>query len=555
MAKKPNSSNKEIITAIILLALAVVLPFARVLWHDFITLDDPTYVTSNEQVKQGLSLAGIKWAFTSVRGANWHPITWISHMLDYQLFGNNPMCHHLMNLLIHLANTLLLFLVLLRMTGEVWRSTFVAALFGVHPLHVESVAWIAERKDVLSSLFWILTMWAYSRYTQSPGTKTYLLVVIFFAIGLMSKPMLVTLPFVLLLLDYWPLERIIIPKSQSSATSAKLRVILIEKIPLVFLSCASCFATIYAQNQGGAIGSLEQFKPGVRLANAIVVYITYILKTIWPNHLIVYYPHPGSNLPVWQVLASGFSIALITLLAVMLRRKHKYLTVGWLWYLGTLVPVIGIIQVGMQAMADRYTYIPLIGIFMLIAWGVPEIAKCQKISKEATKNLVGFPILKFAAILTILALGICTYIQVGYWKDSFTLFNHVIAVCPKNAVAHYNLGVALVNKGDAQSALLEFRKALSIKPGYPDAWYNVGVLLQNQGKIDEAIKSYRQAIELDPTLVQARNNLAIMLFVKGKYTEAWEEVHACEEYGFQPHPDFIKALSHKMPEPLPANKP
>ncbi|MDI6829383.1 MAG: tetratricopeptide repeat protein, partial [Armatimonadota bacterium] len=497
MAKKHNSSNKRILAAITLLAFAVVLPFARVLWHDFITLDDPTYVTSNEQVKQGLSLAGIKWAFTSVQGANWHPITWISHMLDCQLFGTNPMFHHLMNLLIHLANTLLLFLVLWRMTGAVWRSTFVAALFGVHPLHVESVAWIAERKDVLSSLFWILTMWAYSRYTQSPGAKTYLLVVIFFALGLMSKPMLVTLPFVLLLLDYWPLERIanLKSKSSSTATAPNLRVVLIEKIPLVFLSCASCFATIYAQNQGGAIGSLEQFTLGVRLANAIVVYITYILKMILPNHLIVHYPHPGSSLPVWQVLASGFSLALFTLLVIMLRRKHKYLAVGWLWYLGTLVPVIGIVQVGVQAMADRYTYVPLIGIFMLIAWGVPEIAECQKINKEATKNLVGFHILKFAAILTIFALGICTYIQVGYWKDSFTLFNHVIAVCPRNAVAHYNLGVALVNKGDAQNALLEFQKALSIKPGYPDAWYNVGVLLQNQGKIDEAIKSYRQAIE------------------------------------------------------------
>ncbi|MCL6520459.1 MAG: tetratricopeptide repeat protein [Armatimonadetes bacterium] len=549
MTRKPNTSNKKIYAAVMLLAFIVIVPFFQVLWHDFITLDDPTYVISNEQVKKGLSFAGLKWALTTMYSANWHPITWLSHMLDYQLFGLNPMGHHLMNLLIHLANTLLLFSVLRRMTEAVWRSAFVAALFGVHPLHVESVAWVAERKDVLSTLFWMLTMHAYSRYAQSPTIKTYLLVVVIFTFGLMSKPMLVTLPFVLLILDYWPLERIGSSGLMPIVTSRNFRTLLFEKISLFFLSGISCVITLSAQGRGGAIQSLEEFTLGVRLANAVVAYASYLIKMIWPYHLIVYYPHPGSNLPAWQVLASGFFLALITFIAIMLGRKYRYLAVGWLWYLGTLVPVIGLVQVGMQAIADRYTYVPLIGIFIAITWGVPALIKPHETCKRVGGKQIAFSILKSSAALSILALAICTWIQVGYWKDSFSLFRHTLAVCPQNAVAHYNLGVAFVNNGDAEAAMVEFQKALNIKPGYPDAWYNIGVLLQRKGKIDEAIKSYYQAIKLDPTLVQARNNLAIMLFIKGNYAEAWKEVHACMKYGFQPHPEFLKALSQKMPEP------
>lgn len=649
-----------------LLSVVVFTAYWQVLGHDFVVyFDDGEYVTENMHVIGGPTWDSIKWAFTSFHSANWHPLTWISHMVDCRLYGMNATGHHLTNLLFHAANTILLFLVLTAMTGYFWRSAFVAALFAVHPAHVESVAWIAERKDVLSTFFWLLTMAAYFAYTRRPGLGRYFVVVLALAHGLISKPMLVTLPFVLLVLDYWPLKRF---------DQRSFRLLVVEKVPLFILSAMSAAITCIAQARGGAVGSFDEYSLGVRIANALTAYVGYVLKMLWPANLTAFYPHPGGDLPVWQVAASAIALAGLCLLVIRYGRRNPYLTVGFLWYVGTLIPVIGLMQVGGQAMADRYTYIPLIGLFIIAAWGIPEFLKGR-----------GRVLIPAAACVITGVLATLTYAQTAVWKDSETLFKHALRINPDNYAAHDALGLALIAQERFEEAETHFREALSLAPWYimgrnnlgvavasqgrleeaiseyrtvleadpsmdrahynlgmtltmaerldeaifhyqeairlapnnPEAYnnlgniyasqgrleeavkeyekaleinramteartslasalqrmgkaeeaaresqqamesdpqsaaaqYNLGVSLQEQDRLDEAIAAYRQAIRIQPGFAQAHNNLALAYFEKGDYRQAWREVLLCREYGLEPHPQFIQALTQKMPDP------
>lgn len=449
--------------SLVLLTLAVYLP---VLTHGFIRFDDPVYVTRNPWVKAGLTWDGIVWAFTANVSSNWHPLTLLSHMLDCELFGVDPLGHHLTSLLLHTASVVLLFEALRRMTGCVGRSAAVAALFAIHPTHVESVAWIAERKDVLSGFFWMLTLLAWERYVRQPSPKRYALVALSLAAGLLSKPMVVTLPFVLLLLDTWPFER-------------KIRVK--EKLPLFALAAASCVATVIAQL--GAIGMASQFPMKLRLANAVLSYVRYLGKTLFPSRLAVFYPMP-TEFPAWKVAGAALLLVLLTVLAF---RAARYVTVGWLWFLGTLVPVIGIVQVGGQAMADRYTYLPIIGLFLIAAWGLPR--------KE-----VWVPV--------VLALAIATRLQLRHWEDSESLFRHAAAVTERNFIAHLNLAQIHVDRGERGPALEHFRATLEIRPGMWQAQASLGNTLRRWGRPDKALPHLRNAVRLRPHDPRLRHALA-----------------------------------------------
>lgn len=368
-----NARSDNCIPAFLLILITVTV-FCRVVGFDFVGLDEDVYVIENKHVKQGLTGKGIIWAFTTTEACFWHPLVWLSYMLEYTLFGEKPFIYHLTNLLLHIANTLLLFAVLNRMTHSAWGSWFVAALFAVHPLHVESVAWIAQRKDVLSTLFFMLTLLAYVRYVSCQRLGTYLAVTALFALGLMSKPMLVTLPFVLLLIDYWPLCRTGLTNF-SSLKKEQTMTLIAEKVPLLVLSLCSSAIAIFAQKGGGALANLQTFPLGIRLANSLVAYVVYLYKTIWPQSLAVFYPHPGDSLSAWQVVGATLLLAVITFFVLMVGKRVPFIPVGWFWYVVTLIPVIGLVQVGSHAMADRYTYVPLIGIFILITWGVSDLVK------------------------------------------------------------------------------------------------------------------------------------------------------------------------------------
>ncbi len=541
----------------VILALATFIAYEQVRRNDFVNYDDDDYVTQNPQVKAGITRESVVWAFTTSHAANWHPLTWLSHMLDCQLFGLNPLWHHLTNLFLHITNTLLLFGVLKRMTGTLWRSAFVAAAFALHPLHVESVAWVAERKDVLSGLFWMLTMWLYIRYAQRPGFATYLLIMLTFALGLMAKQMLVTLPFVLLLLDYWPLGRLqlgqqsggkALPHSKSvkvSYQSSTVFHLIGEKIPLFILAVVSGVVTYIVQQSAGAIMKQgEAFPLNIRIANALVSYLGYIVKMIYPSRLAPLYPHPGYSLPMWQAIVSALILAIVSV-SIIFTARRRYLAAGWLWYLGTLAPVIGLIQVGAQAMADRYTYLPLIGIFIMVAWGVAEpVAKWRY-------RRIGLGI---SAGLVLAVLLICTRIQVRHWQNNLTLFGHALAVTENNHIMHNNYGNALREKGRMDEAATQFKEALRInpeyltardnisqvflalgrieeaiagftevlrlKPDYPNAVNNLGVALQKQGKINEAVEKWKKALELKPDHPDAHYNMGLVLAEQGKYDEA-----------------------------------
>ena len=484
--------NKKVLIICVLLALACLLTFWRVNLSDFVSYDDTAYVTENSHIQSGLTLKGIEWAFTTGHASNWHPLTWLSHMLDVQLFGLNPGWHHFINLLFHIANTVLLFLVLHRATKALWQSAFVAALFALHPLHVESVAWVAERKDVLSTFFWMLTMWVYLSYTARPGVVRYLSLLLCFALGLMAKPMLVTLPFVLLLLDYWPLQRLELGKQPRETLNpppqaaqkrkekgrrrpaeaparpavsrwALIRPLLVEKVPLCILVVLSCSVTYMVQKKGGAVGSIENFPLGVRVENAFVSYITYIAKMIWPSNLAVFYPY-GSLLP-WQVVWAVSCFIAMTVMAARAAKRFPYLTVGWLWYAGTLIPVIGFVQVGRQALADRYTYVPLIGLFVMAAWGIPELARWWRHRKKV--------LIVFSA-LTISCCFIIAWNQVGYWRNSLTLYDHALSVTDDNDVIYYNRGNAYMALGDRERAIRDYDKAIGIDPKLPEPYCNRG---------------------------------------------------------------------------------
>ncbi|HSQ31264.1 MAG TPA: tetratricopeptide repeat protein [Gemmatimonadaceae bacterium] len=487
--------------------------YASVWRSGFVRFDDPDYVTKNPDVLAGLSWRGVTWAFTTGHAANWHPATWLSHMADVQLFGLNPAPHHIANLLLHICNTVLLFLVLNRMTGAVWRSTFVAALFGLHPLHVESVAWIAERKDVLSTFFWMLTLVAYAGFVRQPKLRRHLLVVLFFALGLFSKPMVVTLPFVLLLLDFWPLERIrLSPAANSPAEHdgrASVMRLVREKLPLITLSAVVSVITVIVQRRGGAVGSATAYPLGLRVENAVMNYVAYLGKTFWPARLGAFYPYRESP-SLAMVLAAAALLVAVTVATIRAARTRPYLLVGWLWYLGTLTPVIGIVQAGLQSMADRYTYIPLIGLFIMIAWGVADLARVWSIQR------IAIPIVATA----LLACTVRTREQAATWRDSLSLWQNAVDVTSNNAYAQYNLAVVLVEAGRVDDGIARFRQALRIDPSYPDVHIDLGNALNQRGAVDEALAQFDTVVRLRPEYAEARVAYGNLLRGRGRNAEA-----------------------------------
>jgi len=513
--------------------------FEPVRHNDFVNYDDNIYVTENRNVTVGLTADSIIWAFTTSEISNWHPLTWLSHQLDCELFGLKPFWHHITSLLFHIANTLLLFCVLNRMTKALWPSAFVAAAFALHPLHVESVAWIAERKDVLSTFFWMLTMAAYIRYAEKPKAGRYLLVAVTLCLGLMAKPMLVTLPFVLLLLDYWPLRRFrwarrdqnLFESANFPYKSATAFSLIIEKIPLLIIVIISCAVTYLVQQSGGAIRLGETFPLKLRIANALISYISYIVKMFYPASLAVLYPHPGESLPLWQSVASLAILVVITVLIILAARRHGFLLVGWFWYLGTLVPVIGFVQVGVQAMADRYTYISSIGIFIMFAWAFARLFRKWSFPKLPATVLPG---------VLIAAMLICTRMQLRYWKDSFTLFRHALDVTENNYIMHSNFGGALFQKGRFDEAIDHFEQALKINPGFADARRDIGFVLLKQQKTDQAITAFEQALQIKKDWGEVYNYLGLAHAQNGQFETAVEKYN----HALKLEPDYAEAMKN-----------
>lgn len=579
------------------LAVSVIAVYGQMVGHAFINMDDGQYIGANPFVARGLTWDGVVWAFTSSWASNWHPLTWLSHMLDVTLFGLHPAGHFAHSLLLHVANTLLLFLVLERMTRVTWRSAMVAALFALHPLHVESVAWAAERKDVLSTLFWILAIGAYALYVERPEWRRYGAIVGLFALGLLAKPMLVTLPFTLLLLDVWPLGRLRL----GNGAATPLWRLVTEKIPLLMMSAASSIATVIAQGAGGSVEGLASLPFADRMANAVVAYARYLGKTFAPAHLAIFYPYPF-HWPALLVAGSSALLVVVSVAAFLLYRRAPYVLVGWLWFLGTLVPVIGLVQVGSASMADRYTYVPLVGIFWAVVWGLADL------SASSLKRRQGLGVLGVAVLVACAAL---TAIQVGYWKNSATLFAHALQVTPSNAPVHDNLAAALEEQGRVAEAVEHYRAALRIKPDDPIANYNLGLILLSQGQADQAVdllekaaatpdadaanyvnlgralskagretaalSAFARAVEMEPgdglarryladalfraqrfseaaaqlrevlrlrpDDVKSRANLAASLNLSGQHAEAWTELQRCLREGGQPPPDLVRDLT------------
>jgi len=467
-----KSDFRKVFLVSLCIIVTITVSYLQVINFDFVGYDDELYITKNINVQKGLTCESAKWAFTTFHSANWHPLTWISHMLDYELYGLNPQGHHWTSVQFHIANSLLLFFILQYMTGALWRSAFVAALFALHPLHVESVAWVAERKDVLCTFFGMLTLLSYCRYAKQPSLAKYLLILLFFSMGLMAKPMLVTLPFLLLLLDFWPLGRLRL------ATASRL---VMEKIPLFVPVVISSCLTFMAQQSSGAVKTLESFSLKVRIANAFVSYVNYVVKAIWPHNLTVFYPHPGNALSLWQVFGAILLVGGASFLAIRSLKNYPYIVVGLFWYLGLLVPVIGLVQVGPQAMADRYTYIPMTGLFIIISWGFSDLSTRWHYRKI---------VLALFAVTILSALTVFTFFQLGYWRNSVALFERAVSITENNGLAHNNLGAALLEKGKPDEAVLHIKKALIIEPGSRAALYNLGAALSAQGKFDEAVLHY-----------------------------------------------------------------
>src|SRR6266478_8704628 len=521
---------------LILLGLAVMTfaIYAQVIGHQFITLDDDAYIKENGMVNRGMTLAGVAWAFTAFDQGNWHPLTWIAHMIDSQLFGMNAGSHLLVNALIHVANTLLVFWFLLGTTRARWPSALVAALFALHPLHVESVAWATERKDTLSTFFGLLSLIAYARYTEGPSISRYAWIAITLALGLLAKPMLVTWPFLMLLLDYWPLERLEDPMAKKHRRGSHREVatgiatLVWEKLPLFALVAASALITFVAQSHGGAVRTLAHAPIGVRLPNALVSYAKYLLLTFWPNDLAVYYPFAG--IPAWEIIGAAFLLIGITVFCVSQRRIRPYLVVGWLWFLGTLVPVIGIVQVGGQIMADRYFYIPSIGLFIALAFGLADIAKSWRVAPALSAGIAGGILLIFA---------ILTNAQIQRWRDSFTLFEHTLAVTPPNLRIEHNLGVALAVSDRYDEAAAHFEKALQIDPNFYDGLVVMGVTRAHQGRLPEAIEYFQAAIRSQPDAPKAHVQLAHALWTQKRDQAALEEMRRASQ--FEPKDAQIRA--------------
>jgi tetratricopeptide (TPR) repeat protein len=576
-SNQPVRPNSGALLICLLLATSIAAAYYPIHRNQFINLDDQDYITENSQVQAGLSWHNVAWAFKTDHAANWHPITWLSHMLDCQLYGLNPVGHHLTSVILHAATTVLLFLLLRRMTGATGRSATVAALFGLHPLHVESVAWAAERKDVLSALFLMLTLWYYARYVETsparkgapqtackPSRLFYLLAMTCFVLGLMSKPMLVTLPFVLLLLDLWPLKRI------TSFSPAAWRPLLSEKIPFFALAVISCWVTFSVQQGGGATSAGEKVAMSSRAANAVTSYLNYLGKTFWPLNLAVYYPHPALHFPestqwpVYWLLLGVVVLCSLSVVALLRVRKEPYLAVGWFWYLGTLVPVIGLVQVGKQAMADRYTYIPLLGILIALTWLISEALEKNRLSKW---------LLWATSSTGVLACIFLTHLQVGYWQNNFTVFQHAVKVAPYNPVAHFSLALAWAEKRQYDQAVAELRETLQEQPSYANAYsslgdcltmlerpaeaieayemvlrlnpnhslahYNLATILGSMGKIDEAVMHYRESVRLNPNFPEGQYQLGAALFERKEFAEAETRFAAA----VSEKPDYPEALT------------
>ncbi len=477
------------------LLVAVLAIYGQVRSHAFVSFDDPIYVTENPQVRSGLTWSGLVWAFTTFHDSNWFPLTWLSHMLDCQLFGLDSGWHHLTNVGLHALSTLMLFVVLRRMTGARWRSGMVALLFAVHPLHVESVAWVAERKDVLSALFWMLTLWAYASYAARPGRARYALALFLFCLGLMAKPMLVTLPVVLLLLDLWPLRR---------------GVRILEKLPFFAASLASSVVAYIAHQAGGAVASFDIVPLAIRCENALITYTVYVLQSFWPARLAVFYPYSLQSLVVPAIFA-GIALCAVTVLVVLAFPQRPYLAIGWFWYVVTLVPVIGLIQTGAQSRADRYTYIPMIGLSLAVVWEIAERLQPWPRFRVALAAAVT------AACMTL------TGIQVQYWRDDISLYQHAVAVVHDNYVAYFNLASALDAQGKTDEAIAQLREAVRVRPNYVPARAELGQLLARAGHPDEALSELQTAVKLRPDDSVAHFRLGSVLGTLGRTSDAAAE--------------------------------
>ena len=519
-----------------LLVAAIVLAYEPMRHNDFISYDDPDYVTRNPHITGGLTAESVIWAFTKPHYHMYHPLTSLSHMLDCELFGLDPFWHHAASLFFHMLNALLLFWVLKRMTGAVWASAFVAAIFALHPLQVDSVAWVAERKSVLSGSFWILTMITYVFYSERPGPGRYLLVVVGYVLALLSKPVVISLPFALLLLDYWPLRRIR-TKSAENKQSEKPRYrrfsakrLIVEKVPLLILSAALCVITIFALHGSGAVMPLETIPIRYRIANAFIAYLKYIQNFIWPSKLAVLYPHPADRILMIEAATCALVLISILGLCIYLGNRKRYLPVGWLWFIGTLVPVIGIVQAGAQAMADRYMYVPIIGLLIIIAWGAGEAS-----AKMPYRTIL----LALSAAVVLSAAVICTRRQVAYWRDNLTLFGHTLKVTQNNAIIHNSYGCALCDAGQADAALTEFQKALEIIPTFSKARYNLGKLLFSEGKLDQAVACFQGLLKIHGDSAEPYYYLGLIHNKKRQPDQAAE----CFSQALRGDPNYIEAHS------------
>ena len=496
----------------LLLVLSALAVYSPLLNSEFVAYDDDQYVYKNEMVKNGLTLPAVKWAFGTFYYANWHPLTWLSHMMDCQWFGLNAGMHHGMNVLFHMVNIFLLFAVFLKITHRPWRSFFVAGIFALHPLHVESVAWISERKDVLSTMFGLLSLYLYTHYTEKPAKLNYGLMFFSFALSLMAKPMLVTLPFLFLLLDVWPFKRL-----QASSTK-KMWPVVIEKIPLFALATVSSILTYAAQRGYGAVIALANLPLSQRLGNAVISYCLYLSKAFWPSRLAVLYPIQVPT--AFSVIVATLILLAITIAAVLHFKKRPYILIGWLWFLGMLVPTIGIVQVGAQSMADRYTYIPLVGISLALVWFIADIGK-----KFPNRKII-MPAIGCALFL---CLGLLTMRQTAYWKSSQSLFEHALAVTDRNFTMHNNLGSILESKGSIDEAMAHYREAVSINNNFAEAHANLGFNLMREEKYDEAGKHLSDAVRLNPKAPKAQGDFGTLLTLQGKFAESIPHFEKCLE--------------------------
>jgi protein O-mannosyl-transferase len=525
--------------ALALIAIVTVAVYWPLLHNGFIDYDDTDYVTANMMVRQGLSLKGFLWSFSAFHAGNWHPLTWLSHMTDVELFGMNPMGHHAVSLLFHVANALLLCLLLRQLTGYIGRSLVVALLFALHPLHVESVAWVAERKDLLSTLFWLLTMTAYVWYARRPSLKRYIPVAALFALGLMAKQMLVTLPFILLLMDYWPLNRFFPRQGEFSPEPVGTKRLLIEKIALLVLAAAAALVTIGAQSSGGALSHVDAGSTLMQIGNGIISYVKYIRNMFWPVDLAFFYPLDAAAVTPLKVAGAAVLLGAMSALAIMQRRKRPYLVFGWFWFLITLLPVIGFIRVGSQAMADRYTYIPLIGLFLAIVWGSGELAGRWR---------YGFPVSAGTVAVMLTILSAVTITQIRFWQSSYALYAHALTVVEHNWLAHNNMAILFAQSSRNNEAITHFRESLRINPNQPAGFLNLGKAYQATGNSGAAIDAFREAVKLGPNVAEGHISLGYAYLIAGNLDLAYQEylqlMRLNDSYA-QPLLDSIRRMERK----------